>query len=350
MKTNVNSVRPSLEQVGARAGVSRATVSRVVNGSTTVAADLRERVERAVAEMGYQPNRAARTLVTRRTETFALVASEPDSRVFGDPFFSGIVRGVMTEMGAAEQQVVLMMAHSESDLHRVQRYVGSGAVDGVLLISEHSTVDPLPSAMLDAGIPLVIGGRPMNPDLRVPYVDNDNVGGARMAAEHLLAAGRTVIGTLSGPQDMCAGVDRLVGFQRGLGAAFDSARVEFGDFTLEGGEAAAERLLARTPDLDGLFAATDLMALGALKALRRAGRAVPGDVSLVGFDDIEVARSALPPLTTVRQSTHLQGRTMARLLLARTRPELMSCDDSIPDVHDVDRVVLPVELVVRESA
>jgi len=330
--------------------VSRATVSRVVNGSTTVAADLRKRVAASIVELGYQPNPAARALVTRRTDTFALVASEPDVRVFGDPFFSGIVRGVMLEMGAAELQVVLMMAQSAHDLNRVERYVRSGAVDGVLLISEHSTVDPLPAAMLAAGIPLVIGGRPMSPDLGVPYVDNDNIDGGRLAAEHLLAAGRAVIGTLAGPQDMCGGVDRLAGFKLGLGSAFEPARVEFADFTQEGGEAAAERLLERTPDLDGLFAASDLMALGALKALRRAGRGVPGDVGLVGFDDIEVARSAAPPLTTIRQATVLQGRTMARLLLARIRPELTAGDDSIPDVQNVDRIVLPVELVIRESA
>ncbi|MGS0685566.1 LacI family DNA-binding transcriptional regulator [Nakamurella sp. GG22] len=360
----LSGARPNLEQVGAHAGVSRATVSRVVNGSTTVAADLRARVERSIVELGYQPNRAARTLVTRNTDTFALVASESDFRVFGDPFFSGIVRGVMREMGAADVQVVLMMAQSAKDLNRVERYVRSGAVDGVLLISEHSSADPLPAALLAAGVPLIIGGRPMNPKLDVPYVDNDNVDGGRLAARHLLAAGRTVIGILSGPEDMCAGVDRLAGFRLGLGAAFDPALVEYADFTQEGGEAAAERLLARTPHLDGLFAASDLMALGALRALRRAGRRVPDDVSLVGFDDIEVARSAAPPLTTVRQSTVLQGRTMARIMLARTRPGLSDRDDSDRDRdrddsagHDnaagptgSDRVVLPVELVVRESA
>jgi DNA-binding LacI/PurR family transcriptional regulator len=343
--------RPSLEQVGAYAGVSRATVSRVVNGSPTVAADLRARVEQAIAALGYQPNLAARSLVTRRTDTFALVASEPDVRVFRDPFFGDIVRGITLEMGAAGLQVVLMMAHSEDDLNRVERYVHSGAVDGVLLISEHSTGEPLSSAMLAAGIPLVIGGRPMDPSLGIPYVDNDNVGGSRLAGEHLLLTGRTVIGTLAGPQDMCVGVDRLAGFRLGLGAAFDPGRVEFSDFSQEGGEAAATRLLERTPDLDGLFAASDLMALGALKAFRRAGRRVPEDVALVGFDDIDVARSAAPPLTTIRQGTVLQGRTMVRLLLAAVRPDLTTgTDDGQPQVRGVDRVVLPVELVVRESA
>ncbi len=350
VKVPAGPARPSLEQVGAYAGVSRATVSRVVNGSEKVAADIRTRVEQAIAELGYQPNQAARALVTRRTDTLALVASEPDVRVFGDPFFSGIVRGVTLELGAAGLQVVIMMAHSADDMDRVQRYVRSGAVDGVLLISEHSDVDPLPRAMAAAGIPLVIGGRPMDPDLIVPYVDNDNVGGGRIAAEYLLAAGRSVIGTLAGPQDMCGGVDRLEGFRLGLGSAFDPALVEFADFTQDGGEAAAVRLLERTPTLDGVFAASDLMALGALRACRRAGRKVPDDIALVGFDDNEVARSADPALTTVRQRTVLQGRTMARLLLARIRPDLGGGATDLPDVSHSDRIVLPVELVVRESA
>ena len=351
MSAAAGPARPSLEQVGEYAGVSRATVSRVVNGSPTVAADLRLRVEEAIVALGYQPNLAARSLVTRRTDTFALVASEPDVQVFRDPFFGDVVRGITLEMGAAGLQVVLMMAHSPDDLNRVERYIHSGAVDGVLLISEHSTADPLSTSILAAGIPLVIGGRPMDPNLGIPFVDNDNVDGSRMAAEYLLSAGRAVIGTLAGPQDMCVGVDRLTGYRQGLGSAFDESRIEYSDFSQEGGEAAATRLMDRFPDLDGLFAASDLMALGALKAFRRAGRRVPEDIALVGFDDIDVARSAAPPLTTVRQGTVLQGRTMARLLLAAVRPDLdTSATDGLPEVRGVDRVVLPVELVVRESA
>jgi DNA-binding LacI/PurR family transcriptional regulator len=343
--------RPSLEQVGAHAGVSRATVSRVVNGSTTVAAAIRERVLESIAELGYQPHPIARSLASRRTDTVALVASEPDERVFGDPFFSGIVRGVMQEMNRAGLQVVMMMAESPADLDRVERYVRSGAVDGVLLISEHATVDPLPAALLAAGVPVVLGGRPMDPQVQPASVDNDNVGGARQAAERLRATGRRVVGTLAGPQDMCAGVDRLAGFRAGLGPAYDETLVEYGDFTQDSGEAAAARLLARVPGLDGLFAASDLMAVGALEALRRAGRSVPDDVALIGFDDIDVARWTSPPLTTVRQSTLVQGRTMARLLLSRVRPDALAADppaDAVPVVgrHDI---VLPVELVVRGS-
>lgn len=349
-RSTVTSGRPTLEQVAALAGVSRATVSRVVNDHSSVDAELRERVERAVRELGYVPNQAARSLVTRRTNTLALVASEPDVRVFGDPFFSGVVRGVSQEASRAGLQVTLMMAQSFPELDTIERYLRSAPVDGVLLISEHAAHDPLPAAMRDAGIPLVIGGRPLQPEVVKAFVDNDNEGGARMAARHLRDRGREVVGTIAGPADMSAGIDRLVGFRSGLGRAFRASRVEHSDFTHQGGEQAMSRLLERVPDLDGVFVASDLMALGALRALRRAGRRVPDDVAVVGFDDIPAAELADPPLSTVRQQTVLQGRMMIRLFLAQTRPADLPDADGLPDVSGAEHLILPVELVERESS
>ena len=347
----VSSARPTLEEVARHAGVSRATVSRVVNGSPTVAPSLRETVERAVAELGYVPNQAARTLMTSRTDTIALVVAEPDVRVFGDPFFSGIVRGVSQELAASGLQLMLMMAQSHADLVRIEQYLVSGHVDGVLLISEHAD-DRLPRALARAGVPLVIGGRPLEDAASTAYVDNDNVGGARIAAEYLRSLGRTRITTIAGPEDMSAGLDRLAGFRKGLGRGFRTRYVEYGDFEQEGGAAAMGRLLDRVPDLDAVFAASDLMALGALAELRRRGRRVPEDVAVVGFDDVAMAALAEPPLTTLRQRTVDQGRLMVRLYLGRHRPELLVPDPegALPDVTGVDRVVLPVELVVRDSA
>lgn len=346
------SARPTLEEVALRAGVSRATVSRVVNGSTTVAPRLREVVSRAIAELGYVPNQAARTLMTSRTDTIALVASEPDARVFGDPFFSGIVRGVGQELAPSGLQLMLLMAQSHEDLGRIERYLVSRHVDGVLLISEHGH-DVLPRALERTGVPLVIGGRPLDEGSTHAYVDNDNLGGAAAAAEYLVSRGRTKIATITGPLDMSAGVDRLHGFKRALGRRYRAGRVEHGDFTQESGAAAVARLLHKAPDIDAIFVASDLMAMGALAGLRRAGRRVPDDVAVIGFDDIAMAAVADPPLTTMRQRTVDQGRLMVRLLLARHRPELLRVDASeqdLPSVADTDRVILPVELVVRESA
>lgn len=240
---------------------------------------------------------------------------------------------------------------SPADFERAKRYPRDALVDGVMLISEHQSRDPVPAMLRRAGIPLVIGGRPLQPGITPYYVDNDNLGGARMAAEHLRSIGRGRVGTLAGPQDMSAGIDRLAGFAEGLGAALDPALVEHADFTQQGGEAAMGRLLDRVPDLDGVFAASDLTALGALAALRRAGRRVPDDVALVGFDDSQFAATTDPPLTTVRQDTVVQGRTMVRLYLARHRPDIQFEPASgVPDVIGAEHVVLPTRLVVRESA
>jgi DNA-binding LacI/PurR family transcriptional regulator len=348
---DLSSARPTLEEVARHAGVSRATVSRVVNGSPTVDPRLREIVDRAVAELGYVPNQAARTLMTSRTDTVALVVAEPDTRVFGDPFFSGIIRGVSQELAASGLQLLLMMAQSHDDLAHIEKYLLSRHVDGALLISEHAD-DRLPRALVGAGVPLVIGGRPLQSATATAYVDNDNAGGARLAAEHLRSLGRSRITTVAGPVDMSAGVDRLAGFRKGLGRGFRTRYVEHGDFQQAGGAAAMARLLDRVPDLDAVFVASDLMALGALSELRRRGRRVPDDVAVVGFDDIAMAALAEPPLTTLRQRTVDQGRLMVRLYLARHRADLLVADPdgTLPGVADTDRVVLPVELVVRDSA
>jgi DNA-binding LacI/PurR family transcriptional regulator len=359
--------RPSLEEVAERAGVSRATASRVVNGATFVNDELRERVEVAIRELGYQPNLSARALVTGRTDTIALVASEPDVRVFSDPFFGAILRGVTTEANAVDLQVMLLMAQDDHGLDRIRRYVRTGATDGVLLISEHLSDDPVPQALAEAGIPLVVGGRPASSLDRVPYVDNDNVHGGRLAARHLVRRGHQRIAILAGPDDMTASLDRLDGFRRELGPRRDDDLVEHCDFTRESGRAAMERLLARTPDVDAIFAASDLIALGALSVLKDAGRRVPDDVALVGFDDIPLAASVSPSLTTIRQDPIRQGRAMLRLLLRQIRPDPAHVGDVADHpatdhaVHEpggqapvtsngADHLVLPVELVERESA
>ncbi|HYO17867.1 MAG TPA: LacI family DNA-binding transcriptional regulator [Dermatophilaceae bacterium] len=342
--------RPNLEHVAARAGVSRATVSRVVNGQATVAEDLRARVQKAVDELGYVPNQAARALMTRRSDAVALLASEPAARVFGDPFFSGIIRGVSIETNRAGLQLVLLMAQDFEDLERVKRFLKASPVDGVMLISGHDG-DGLPEELARLGIPHVIGGRPPLRPADEAYVDNENVAGAEVATRHLTSLGRIRIGTVTGPLDMSAGVDRLDGYRNVLGPDFRDELVEEGDFTQRGGEAAMERLLNRAPDLDAVFAASDLMALGALAALRRAGRRVPEDVALVGFDDNEFAMTSDPPLTTIRQDPMVQGRAMVRLYLALHRPDIeVAPEEGIPDVTGVDHVILPVSLVVRESA
>ncbi|MDX3227772.1 LacI family DNA-binding transcriptional regulator [Streptomyces sp. ME19-01-6] len=330
--------RPTLESVALHAGVSRATVSRVVNGSTRVGEDAREAVRRAIQELGYIPNQAARSLVTQRTDSFALVLPEEPGRVFSDDqFFPGVVRGVSQQLEAADKQLVLMMARSPASRDRIERFALARHVDGVMVASVHGA-DPLPASLARMGIPVVSNERLLGP-APLPYVGVDNAGGAATAVRHLVRSGRTRIATVAGPRDMVAGIDRLAGYRAALDEARLPATVAVGDFTQESGVVAMRELLREEPDLDAVFAASDLMAVGVLRALRQAGRRVPDDVAVVGFDDIETARYTDPPLTTVRQPIARIGQRLARQLL-----RLASGEQIEPSL------VLPTELVLRESA
>ncbi|WP_433183455.1 LacI family DNA-binding transcriptional regulator [Actinoallomurus sp. CA-150999] len=330
--------RPTLEAVAALAGVGRGTVSRVINGSPKVSSEAREAVLRAIDELGYVPNRAARTLVTRRTDTVALFVSESEERVFGEPYFAGIIRGISTGLGDTGLQLLLVVAQSEDEHARFERYLTGQHVDGVLLISLHEG-DPLPRHLEESGVPTVLGGAPTGV-VPVACVDADNRGGSRTAVEHLIAVGRRRIGTITGPQDMGVGVDRLEGYRDALSAAGLTGPVAYGDFSEESGERGMRELLAREPRLDAVFAASDPMAFGAMRVLKQLGRRIPDDVALVGFDDSSTARHSDPPLTSVHQPLEAMGREMARLLVARIRGEEIEQPVVILDTH----------LVARESS
>jgi DNA-binding LacI/PurR family transcriptional regulator len=332
--------QPTLEQVAALAGVSRATVSRVVNGSPRVSPERRALVEQAIGKLGYVPNRAARSLVTRRSDSVALVVFEPEARVFAEPFFAGMARGVASALAATDLQLVLLMAQDPAQRERVVRYIVNHHADGVLLASLHGE-DPLPRRLADAGVPTVLMGRPAG-RVAASYVDADNRGGAREAVAYLAANGRQRIATITGTQDLSVGRDRLDGYQDALRAAglpVDMRLVEPGDFSEESGHRAMAALLDREPDLDAVFAASDLMALGAMRVLKDTGRKVPEQVAVVGFDDSVLARHAEPQLTTVRQPVEEMGRQMTRLLLAKLAGEAVGVS-----------VILETELVVRASA
>ncbi|MFG2332578.1 LacI family DNA-binding transcriptional regulator [Streptomyces sp. NPDC048604] len=314
MPEQTTGLRPTLEAVAARAGVSRATASRVVNGGAGVRAPLVEKVRRAVEELGYVPNHAARTLVTRRNGAVAVIIAEPEFRIFSDPFFEQQVRGISRELTAHDSQLVLLWVEGPGDHERIARYLGGGHVDGALAFSLHSD-DRLSALIVRSGVPTVFGGRPAGSDLAVPFVDCDNRGGAREAVRHLVSLGRERIAHIAGPRDQTSALDRIAGYRDVLVDA-DPALLCQGDFTRESGARAMAELLDRWPDLDAVFAANDLMAAGALRTLRERGVRVPEDVAVVGFDDMElVVRDTDPALTTVRQDIEGMGRIMVKLLM-----------------------------------
>jgi DNA-binding LacI/PurR family transcriptional regulator len=334
--------RPTIDQVAALAGVGRGTVSRVINGSPLVSPHTHDAVRKAIDELGYVPNRAARSLVTRRTESVALVVSESEQRVFSEPFFARVIRGIGAALGDSGYQLWLAMAQSPAERERLSHHLTGQHVDGVLLLSLHGE-DPLPYLLAERGLPVVLGGRPSS-SRPVSWVDADNSGGARQAVEHLLERGRQQVATITGPQDMAAGVERMQGYRdalRGAGIDQDPELVAYGDFSEASGVAAMTQLLARRPEIDAVFAASDPMALGALQVLRAHGRPVPGDVAVVGFDDSDSARHSDPPLTTVHQPADAMGREMARLLLARI--------DGAPTAA-ASQVLLDTHLMIRASS
>ncbi|MGW8777112.1 LacI family DNA-binding transcriptional regulator [Streptomyces sp. NPDC055796] len=342
--------RPTLEEVAALAGVGRGTVSRAINGSPRVSRQAKEAVARAVAELGYVPNQAARALAGSRTDAVALVIPETEARIFSEPYFLDLIRGVSAELAKADKQLLLTLVRTEAERQRFEQYLAAQRVDGVLLASVHGD-DPLPDRIARLGLPVVMNGRRSEAE-RVDYVDSDNIGAGLAAVAHLAGRGRSRIATISGPLDMYVARARLGGYRAGLteaGITPDESLVATGDFTEEGGARAMRELLERSPDLDSVFVASDVMAAGARGVLREAGRRVPEDVALVGVDDSVVARLMDPPLTSVRQPIEEMGRTMTRVLLGKIVDESVAGATPRRGRGEEPRRILPVELVVRDS-
>lgn len=269
----------------------------------------------------------------RRTDTVAIVVPEPESRIFADPFFDQMIRAITETCARAGVLALAMVVSGNQD--QVARFLSGGRTDGAVLMSVHGN-DPLLDIIERSGLPAVLSGRPPA-GRRLPYVDADNRGGAELAVSRLVESGRRHIVTIAGPPEMCAGADRLAGARR-ICPEIDDDRVAYGDFSAPSGERAMRQLLERCPELDAVFAANDLMASGALQALRAAGRRVPDDVAVIGFDDLR-ASECDPPLTSVRQPIAELGHELGATLLAQLRGARPSAG-----------IVLPTELVVRQSA
>ncbi|EGX56895.1 LacI family transcriptional regulator [Streptomyces zinciresistens K42] len=297
----------------------------------------REAVERAVRELGYVPNPTARALASSKVGAVVLAASSDETGLFADPFFAEIIVGVSGALEETDLQLLLVLANTPRGRDRLQQVIRSRRADGIMLMALRGD-DPLGRLAEVAGMPVVFGGLPLAGEPRW-YVDVDNRGGARLAADHFVRAGRTRPVMITGQVDSQVSVAREQGFAEGLTlAGVPLLGVSSGAFQVEGGAEAMEQLLDAHPQLDAVFAASDGMALGALQVLRRRGRLVPENVSVIGFDDLAGARHANPPLTTVRQPVRALGHEMARMLVGAI------------DGQDPSPLILPARLTVRESA
>lgn len=329
---------PTLEAVASLAGVSRATVSRVVNGSTTVSQPIATAVRAAIAELGYVPNRAARSLASQRSQSIALVIPEDMSRFFGDLFFAAVVAGIDSRLGDSDFVLNLMIADHDT-AGKTQRFLTGGAVDGAIVVSHH-TSDRFLKQIADT-LPTVFSGRsPVHRD-DAYVVDVDNVAGGALATQRLIDRGCRRIAMVTGPLTMPSALDRIEGWRRAIDAAgVEAGPVVDGDFTMLGGARAIRELLEDSRGFDGVFISSDLMASGAIPVLQDRGIRVPEDLLLVGYDNSPAATSTDVKLTTVSQPSKRMGWEMADILL-----------DVLQGRTDRKRVTtFPTELVVRDSA
>ncbi len=307
--------RATVHDVARVAGVSRGTVSRLLNGRMYVSQEAREAIEKAIREVGYVPNTAARNLVTQRTQAVGFIVHEPHSLFLEDPNIGGIMLGANTALSEADYQMVCLVVDTDRDTERVARYLSGGFVDGAIIVSAREQ-DPIGVAVSRLSLPVAFVGRP--PGIDAPWVGIDNRGAARSIVERLMATGRRRIGMIAAALDRDSGADRLAGYRDALGDAYDESLVEpVPLYSYSAGADGMRALLERRPDLDGVFAAADSVAAGAVDALRQAGRRIPEDVGIVGFDDSAWATRTDPLLSTVSQPADQLGAEAARTVLAQ---------------------------------
>jgi DNA-binding LacI/PurR family transcriptional regulator len=324
--------RPTIEDVAAAAGVSRGTVSRALNGGHYVSPAALRAVNQAVKRTGYTVNQHARSLVTKRSGSVAFILSEQRESLATDPNIAVLLRDCARALATHDIGLLVCAASCDAERAQVTRFVAPGRVDGALLVSAHAG-DPIMDQLTASGVPVTAFGVPPGRESSMPHVSVDDRQGARQMMSYLKSTGRSRIATVTGPLDTSGGRRRLQGYRDLAGCDL----VAPGDYSQESGERAMTALLDRAPDLDAVFVASDVMALGVLAALRQAGRRVPDDVAVGGYDDSSPAATARPALTTIRQPWRQISAEMVRLLLSLISGEPRAA------------VTLPTELVVRES-
>lgn len=328
----------TLEDIARMSGVSRSTVSRVINGDPNVNTQTRQKVQDIIQTINFQPNLAARGLAVGHTGVIGLVIPTGVSSIFTDPYFPLIIQGVSTTCNSLGYSVMLWLAEPDYERKTISQILYNGLVDGIL-VSSMLVDDPLIEKLAESKRPFITVGRHPTND-RINYVDVDNRSGAYQGVSHILRSGRRRVGIINGPHNTIAGVDRYQGYLDALherGVQLMPELVAEGEFSDMSGYLAMKRLLAHHPD--AVFVASDAMAIAAIRAIQELGLRVPEDIAVVGFDDIPTAATSKPPLTTVRQPIQRTGSVAAEMLI-----DLIEHPDPQPR-----RIVLPTELVIRAS-
>jgi LacI family transcriptional regulator len=329
----------TLDDIAKQAGVSRSTVSRVINSQQYVSQDVRERVLRVIEETGFHPNLAARALASQRSWMIALVLPRNVSSFFADPYFPRLTQGIAQACNKNNFALGLFLVGTPEDEEKIfPRVSRKGFLDGVM-IQSGEIGDQLIDRLVQTNIPLVVVGRPFQAT-EVSYLDVDNVKAAHQAVSHLVRLGCRRIGTITGPLNSTVSLDRKEGYLKALlenGLDVDTSLIAESDFTDLGGYIAMQQLLTARPD--AIFATSDMMAQGAMRAAREADLSIPDDIAFVGFDDLPMATYSIPPLTTVHQPIYEFGEKAVEILI-----------DLIENgIKPSRRVIMDTELVIRDS-
>ncbi len=328
------------KEIAEIAGVSRSTVSRVLNNNPNVSTETRARVQAIIDNLDFQPDPVTRSLTNGRTRVLGLVIPMAFSILFTDPFFSMLSQGISATCTANDYTLLLWLIEPEAEKRTNNNILNNRLIEGVIFAS-NLIGDPLIEGLLARKLPIVVVGRNDNPNIST--VDVDNIFGAIAAVQHLVDIGRKKLATITGNIQRFSGRDRLTGFKRCLeknNLPILNENIAFGDFTEECGYLQAKHLLAQA-DFDGIFVASDLMAFGAIRAFQEAGLNVPEDIALVSYDDTPEASSHRPSLTTIHQPAPKLGSTAAQMLI----DQLENGDNPRPQ-----RITLPTELIIRETS
>ncbi|GLL08046.1 LacI family DNA-binding transcriptional regulator [Dactylosporangium matsuzakiense] len=332
--------RTTMEDVAREAGVSKGTVSRVMNGRNWVKPATRDAVLEAMRRTGFVANATARSLAMRRTDSVALVLGAPATRLFENPNYSLLLQVITDELALSDYSLIFMSGARPADRDRLARFLRGGHVDGVILLSAgEPEVDELIRLLQSQPIPVMVSGHPFPDGDPLPFVAADDVAGSVALGRHFVDRGYRRIGVIASHLEAAGARIRVSAFVETVGARTEPQwLVEADEFSHDAGRAAMLTLHRRAEDLDAVFAVSDALAAGVITAAGQLGLQVPADLAVAGFDDSVIAGRTTPPLTTVRQDVGAVGRELVRqLLLAIGGAEIRS-------------IVLPVELVIRDSA